>query len=267
MLLGHPDTTHPLRGGGTLWLLDPTPNRAEPHRAQMMNTPKMMLVLCLTCLLSVVGCASDPAVPTTPEAEFTPLFDGRSLKGWRAVGGDAAFTVDKGEIVGVCENTKKNSFLRTERQYDDFEFRCQFKWDTPGNSGVQFRSHQYPSTDPLRANQVYGYQFELDSSARAWSGGLYEEGRRGWLVNLEGDSEAMAMKRNAVNLEGWNDIVIQCKGDLIRTWLNGVSIVNHRDTEGFYPLSEGFFALQVHAGGKGTFRWRNLRIKEYEPED
>lgn len=212
------------------------------------------------------GCASDnPPVPATPESDFVPLFDGQTLDGWERVGGEATYKAEDGAIVGTCDNTERNTFLRTVKTYRDFEFRCQFKWDVQSNSGIQYRSHQRPSTERRYAGQVYGYQFELDPSDRAWSGGLYEEGRRGWIVNLEGDDKAA--KRAAINLDGWNDIVIECRGNRIRTWLNGVSIVNHRDTDGDFPLTEGFFALQVHSGSKGVMRWRNLRIKEYPTDD
>lgn len=231
-----------------------------------MTTLKILPLLFLMCAFAITGCATDnPPVPTTDEADFTPLFDGQSLAGWTVVGGEASFDVDNGEIVGTSENATKNTFLRTVKAYDNFEFRCQFKWDRPGNSGIQFRSHQRPAAHPRNPKQVYGYQYELDSSARAWSGGLYEEGRRGWLVNLDGEKNAF--KREAVNLQDWNDIVIECRGNRIRTWLNGVSIVNHEDLDGNYPLPEGFFGLQVHAGGTGQVRWRNLRIKELRIDD
>jgi hypothetical protein len=220
--------------------------------------------------LVALGCASPPDVPDTPEAEFIPLFNGENLDGWEVVGGDAAFSVEGGDIVGVCKNTKQNTFLRTTKTYRDFEFRCQFKWDTPGNSGIQYRSHRYPDSDPDNPGRVYGYQFELDSSPRAWSGGLYEEGRRRWIVDLgspDDEEDDNAERRAAVDLDGWNEIVIECKGNRIRTWLNGVSIVDHIDEDGEYPLLEGFFALQVHAGGTGRFRWRDPRIKELVVEE
>lgn len=234
-----------------------------------MNTGLQRVLFAMLLLVGFglfVGCTSDnPPVPTTPEAEFTPLFDGQSFNGWKPVGGTAVFKIEDGEVVGICGNAKKATFLRTEKMYADFEFRCQFKWDSPGNSGIQYRSHQRPSTEPIDPGRVYGYQFELDPSERAWSGGLYEEGRRGWIVNLQGEDNAL--KRDAIKLDGWNDIVIECRGKRIRTWLNGISIVSEVDDDGSFPLTEGFFALQVHAGAKGVFRWRNIRIKEYPVGD
>ena len=228
------------------------------HILRHLFLPVLMIVM-----LGSIGCAAGvPPVPTTPESEFTPLFDGASLDGWRVVGGDATFRVENGEIVGVCDNTRANTFLRTDKTYRDFEFRAQFRWDQPSNSGIQFRSHQRPSSDEVDPGRVYGYQFELDPTQRAWSGGLYEEGRRGWIVKLEGEDNLE--RRAAVKLNGWNDVVIECRGNRIRTWLNGVSIVNHEDADTNWALAEGFFALQVHSGGSGAMRWRNLRLMELD---
>lgn len=251
--------------------------KMDPSPTDLFRVPVMKRHLIASLFFLVggatlgIGCTSGPPdVPETPEAEFTPLFNGNDLDGWEVVGGEAAYRVQDDSIIGVCKKTKKNTFLRTQKTYRDFEFRAQFKWDTPGNSGIQFRSHQYPSTDEDNPSRVYGYQFELDSSARAWSGGLYEEGRRGWIVDLgkpEDSEDNNVERRNAVKLDDWNEIVIQCKANRIRTWLNGVSIVDHIDADGEFPLLEGFFALQVHAGGSGQFQWRNLRIKEFEPEE
>ena len=231
----------------------------------MNRLHNLALTVLLGLSLLAVGCKSQTSsVPRTPESQFTPLFNGKDLTGWHKVGGDATYTVENGEIVGVCKNTKQNTFLRTDKIYADFEFRCQFKWDIHGNSGIQYRSHQKADADGNETGRVYGYQFELDSSPRAWSGGLYEEGRRGWLYNLKADDKAD--KRAAIKLDDWNDVDILCKGNHIRTWLNGVEIVDYVDEDAANALSEGFFGLQVHAGGSGQMRWRNLRIKQLTAE-
>lgn len=212
---------------------------------------------CGTLNAQGTGAAADDA-----EAGFVSLFDGETLDGWRKVGGNATYHVEDGVIIGICDNSKPNTFLRTEATYADFEFRCEFKWGETSNSGIQYRSHQY-GDDHRQPGRVFGYQYELDPSERAWSGGVYEEGRRGWLQNLEGDDKAD--KRAAVKLDDWNQVVIRCEGNHIRTWLNGVAIGDYVD-EADEALTEGFFALQVHSGTSGTMMWRNLRVKELNAE-
>lgn len=220
----------------------------------------------LTCFVAFsLGCVLDGNPEAeAPAAEFTPLFDGKTLDGWRSVGGDAEYLVQDKTIIGICDKTARNTFLRTEKTYSDFEFRCQFRWDHVSNSGIQYRSHQKVAKDGKETGRVYGYQFELDPSKRAWSGGLYEEGRRGWLANLEGEKNKA--KRAAIKLDDWNDVVIRCEGNRIQTWLNGVAIVDHTDNDKDKALTEGFIALQVHSGNKGIMKWRDLKIKELDKD-
>lgn len=226
------------------------------------TTVQLFLLLAMTWL--VVGCetAQSPAARTL-ETEFKPIFNGKTLDGWYRVGGQATYTVDNGELVGTV-GPGGNSFLRTKKTYADFEFRCEFKWDIPSNSGIQYRSHQKPNGEGEPTGTVYGYQYEMDPSDRAWTGGMYEEGRRGWLENVAG--EANAAKRAAIKLNEWNEAVIRCEGRHIQTWLNGVQISDFTD-EADNALTKGFFALQVHWGKQGQIRWRNLRVKELNVQD
>lgn len=98
------------------------------------------------------------------------------------------------------------------------------------------------------------YQCEIDPSPRAWTAGVYDEGRRGWLFPLTGLAEA----QKAFKPADWNEFTIQAIGPNIKTWLNGVPCADLVDTADL----EGFIALQVHSGKEGQIRWRNLRIRE-----
>ena len=225
------------------------------------TVPLIRLSLILLAMNLCQGCAMGAAQSGDG---FVPLFDGETLDGWCVVGGNATFRVDDGEIVGTGALDGPNTFLRTVRDdFRDFEFRGQFKWDTPGNSGIQFRSRHKGDSSGQREGPVFGYQYEIDSSERAWTGGLHEESRRGWLVPLRGDSNTH--KREAVDLSGWNDVVIRCEGRRIQAWLNGVATVDYID-ESDRALPTGFFGLQIHWTHQGQapsqLRWRDLRIKE-----
>jgi hypothetical protein len=101
---------------------------------------------------------------------------------------------------------------------------------------------------------MVGYQIEVDSSTRAWSGGLYEQGRRGWLQNLATNEPA----RKAFKPGEWNHYRIVCVGDSIRTWVNGVAAADYRDSMDL----EGVIALQVHSGRNVRVAWRNIRIQD-----
>ena len=112
---------------------------------------------------------------------YTNLFDGKTLNGWKRLVGAGEYTVENNMIVGTTVAGSPNTFLATEKEYGDFilEFDAKID-DTASNSGAQVRSHF--AADEMNANnkgRVYGYQVEEDPSSRAWSGGIYEEGRRG----------------------------------------------------------------------------------------
>ena len=205
-----------------------------------------LLSLCL-------GGVSAFAADESDEKGFGPLFDGKTLDGWKKVGGGATYRVEDGMIVGEV-GPGANTFLRTDRTYGDFVLKLDFKLDVPGNSGIQFRSHQQNGD-----GRVFGYQYEIDPLPRAWSAGIYDEGRRGWLYPLEGHDEA----RKALDLTGWNAVVIEARGPRIRTTLNGVLCADLLDTADL----EGFIALQVHAGKAGTIRWKNIRLRELKSGD
>lgn len=186
---------------------------------------------------------------------FEPLFDGETLDGFVQRGGKAAYFVEAGTIVGETRPNTDNSFLCTEREFSDFELRLEFWIDAEANSGIQIRSQSVPT---YQDGRVHGYQIEIDPSDRAWTGGLYDEARRGWLCSLEHNPEARA----AFKQGAWNEFRIVCDGDHIRSWLNGVPAADHHDA----MTAQGFIALQVHGVGDREaplrVRWRNLRIRE-----
>jgi len=201
-------------------------------------------------LLVFVFCFAD----TLKAADWEMLFDGQTLKGWKRLGGLADYRVEAGAIVGTSKPGTPNSFLCTKRSYGDFIVEMELKVDPPLNSGVQIRSNSLVS---YRQGRVHGYQVEIDPSHRAYSGGIYDEARRGWLDSLK-DNEAA---RNAFRNNAWNKYRIKAVGDSIKTWVNSVPAADLVDS---MTLS-GFFGLQVHstkAKEPLTVRWRNIRIQD-----
>ena len=189
------------------------------------------------------------------EAQWTPLFNGKDLKGWKQLNGNAPYTVVDGAIVGTAVPNQPNSFLATEQDYQDFILELEFAADSTMNFGIQFRSE---SRADYQNGRVHGYQMEIDPSDRAWSGGIYDEGRRLWLYSLEFNPAA----KKAYKRAGWNHYRIEAIGKEVRTYVNGVPAAHLIDT----MLTRGFIALQVHAIYKPEdvgrqIKWRNIRIQ------
>ncbi len=90
--------------------------------------------------------------------------------------GNATYEVEDGIITGTTVADTPNTFLTTNEMYGDFIFEIEVKVDPVVNSGIQIRSNSFPY---YRNGRVHGYQVEIDPSDRAWSGGIYDEARRG----------------------------------------------------------------------------------------
>ncbi|HPT32095.1 MAG TPA: DUF1080 domain-containing protein, partial [Prolixibacteraceae bacterium] len=138
------------------------------------------------------------------------LFDGKDLKGWKQLNGKALYEVRNGEIIGKTVANTPNSFLVTEKEYGDFVLTLDLMVESDMNSGIQFRSESKPD---YQNGRVHGYQCEVDPSTRAWSGGIYDEARRGWLYTNELNPAAKA----AFKVGKWNHYKIECIGNSIRT--------------------------------------------------
>ena len=188
------------------------------------------------------------------EDGFVPLFNGQDLTGWTIKGGDARYFVEDGNIVGVVNDERRNTFLCTEQEFENFIFKAEFKFDQNFNSGIQFRSNARPSGD---REVVYGYQCEMEPAGM--TGAIYDEARRNRWVNVVTD-ELRDKTRQHFKHGEWNELKIQCIGPSIRTWLNGELITDIFDT----MTARGFFGLQVHSASNfgAQVRWRNIRIKE-----
>lgn len=188
------------------------------------------------------------------QEKWEPLFNGKNLKGWKKVNGKAEYKIVDGTIVGISKLNTPNTFLATEKNYGDFILEFDFKVDDGLNSGVQFRSL---SLKDYQDGRVHGYQFEIDPAERAWTGGVYDEARRGWLYPMTVNPPARTAFKNGQ----WNTARIEAIGNSIRTWVNGIACANVWDD----ATLSGFIALQVHSiGDKAqegkTVSWKNIRI-------
>src|SRR3954469_13960086 len=195
---------------------------------------------------------------------WTPLFDGKTLDGWKVNGGTARDAAEDGAIVGTTTEGSPNTFL-CKGDYKDFELELEVRCDPQLNSGVQVRSHVYGKDDPdprnrRRAGVVYGPQCEIARKETGTAGRFYDEGRRGqWLAEIKPQA------RDAFKDDDWNRYRIVVQGNRYRSWINGFAASDFTDDVD----KSGFVGLQVHGIAKGTgpyqVRWRNIRIRGLRP--
>ncbi len=186
-----------------------------------------------------------------------PLFDGQTLDGWAPRGGDGAFAVEDGAIVGTPGGAP--TFLMTERSFTDFELSYEVRVEGGLNSGVQIRS-RVAGGFGQRGGKVRGLQVEVDPSARRYSGGVLDHGGRGWLNPLIEKPYA----RRAWRAGEWNRVDVAARGPLIRTWVNGVPAARLMDARD----ASGRIGLEVPAAkgdGAGRVRFRGLKLREIGP--
>lgn len=203
------------------------------------------------------------------------LFNGSNLDGWD---GDQNFwSVEGGAILGRITTanrlTKSTCLVWRNGELDDFELRLSFKLDG-GNSGVQYRS-----TD-LGGHVVVGYQADIDADG-AYTGALFEEGGRGMLaqsgqktvVGLDHKPSVIGSIAERRRLQaklkksGWNEYAIIARGYHLQHFVNGQLFIDVTDHDDEQRKLSGVLALQLHAGGPMTVRFKDIRLKRLPREE
>jgi hypothetical protein len=195
------------------------------------------------------------AVNVQAQDGWTNLFNGENLNNFEKRQGTADYLVEGNQLIGISKVGSPSTYLCTKERYSDFIIEVDVKIDMGLNSGVQFRSN---SVESFKNGQVHGYQAEIDVSERKWSGGIFDQSRRGWIYPVTMNKKG----QNAFQNGAWNKYRIEAIGNTIRTWVNGVQVTNLVDD----MTAEGFIAFQVHSIGNNKerdglkVRWREARI-------
>ncbi len=188
--------------------------------------------------------------------QWVDLFDGKTLTGWKQVNGTAKYEVVDGTIKGTTVEGSPNSFLCTEKAFQDFELEFEVNVDSRLNSGVQIRSNAF---EDYQNNRVHGYQVEIATNGTA--GSIYDEARRNGWVNPK---QVSPESKTAFKDGQWNQFRVVCAGKRMRTWINGIPVADVMDA----MTSKGFIGLQVHSfegDSPASVQWRNIRIRERIP--
>lgn len=180
--------------------------------------------------------------------EWTPLFNGKDLSGWRA-NDQSKFKVEKGILIGF-QNDGKGADLRTEKSYSDFELRFTYKMKWPGNSGIWFRNL---------------YQFDLlEMKPLTLSGAFYYPKCPSTFVWTNKD-ESIEKKNE------WNEGLIYANGNRIIFWLNGQMLGDETLDPQVHRISKsGTIGVQVHGGDafKGMqVAFQKIDIRKLNPGD
>jgi len=194
--------------------------------------------------LSLAGCSSPSSLPTN--RPFTPLFNGRDLTGWVKVL-DSDWTVDGGILTSRQDRRGRRegeSWLITERQFQDFVLRAEFRLTAGGNSGIFLR-------DPI----PLAVRLAADDGGKApWDAGFEAQ------INAEdpnyptGSIWEIAKAPAGLHRPGeWSELLIEVKGMHVKTWVNGKLAVDATQSRS----EKGAIGLQRH----GTPQYRDKLIE------
>lgn len=211
-------------------------------------------VLIVAAALGALAWAQAPAAKKERPARRGPLteqwvslFNGKDLTGWAPIGKER-WVVEDRAIFGQGI-TSEYGYLATEKEYKNFHLSLQFKCEADGNSGVYIRTKFEPGTPRV----IEGFQVEIDRVLNHHTGGLYGDGK-GWLVWPAAENETV------VRAYDWNDMLIVVEDNRVVTRLNGVPLVDFTNPDP--RSSDGVIALQLHSGGEGRMRFKDIYIRD-----
>lgn len=209
---------------------------------------KHFAIICASLVLFQPRWAASQPAPSTSEG-WTRLFNGKNLDGWKPYG-DEKWVAENGTILGESA-AKKYGYLVTDLTYRDFDLRVRFKGEANGNSGLFFHCKITGASE--QGPDIEGVQAEVDPTPGQHTGGLYESGGRGWLIQPTPEGE------KALKSGEWNLLEVSAHGSHVITRLNGTVIADYHDPAP--KFTEGAIALQIHTGGGVKVRWKDIEIR------
>lgn len=131
---------------------------AKDEKGRLVHKEALPDVQCLSLIPTKEKATSTP-MDILKGFKGKPLFNGKTFKGWTGNNGDNSmkwFRIEEGAIIGgsIEKDIPKNEFLRSDREYSNFELRLKFKIncaDDSYNAGIQFRSQ--PQTEKNKEHE------------------------------------------------------------------------------------------------------------------
>lgn len=183
------------------------------------------------------------SVSVLSAAEPVSLFNGKNLDGWKSsANGDFPFwTVKDGVLRAQSSPGKQGNYLWTKKEYASFVLTLDFKYGAGIiDSGVMLRGEN----DQIQIG-ISG-SLKRDLTAAPYIPG------KGYPVESK---EAIA----ALKKDDWNTLKIEAKGNVYKTWLNGVEGITYTSES---AKEKGPLGLQIHPGNEMQIDFRNIYIIE-----
>lgn len=195
-----------------------------------------------------LGVGAGRGLAAEAEPEFKPIFNGTDLTGWREVQGKpGSFRVENGELLGERKGGT-GYWLSTEEKYGNFILKLEYMLPKGGNSGVFLRVPSYEG----RTSQA-GMEIQLLDDGH--KKGTPSAGDTGAVYQVTAAKAYVARPAGE-----WNDLTIECRGDLIRVTING-QLINETNMAEHPKLAQrpraGYLGLSAHTH---LVRFRNVQL-------
>lgn len=224
--------------------------------------PNVRAAVLALALAAGLGTGSAPAAGPAQEPEWTNLFDGRSLDGWKAADHPEAWTVKDGTL--ACDGDRSHLFYVGPvqgAQFGDFEAEFEVLTEPGANSGVYFHAAWqdtgWPST---------GFEMQVNNTQPAFAGdtgNAYREHKKtGSLYGIRNTYKALARDGE------WFTLRLRVEVPRVRIHVDDVLVVDYVEPQGEVPgltpplnrLAKGTFALQCH-DTKSQVRYRRVAVR------
>lgn len=181
------------------------------------------------------------------DTEWTSLFNGKDLTGWRVSEHPESVTAASGMIIVYGE--RAHAFYEGDdgkAEFKNFHFKAQVLTTKGSNSGIYFHTRYLEKGWPNR-----GYEAQVNNTQR-------DVKKTGGLYNVKDNFKAPVLDGE------WFDYEIIVKGKHIVIKINGETISDYTEPDDLdrpeRQLSTGTFALQAHDPGSLVL-YRNLKVK------
>jgi hypothetical protein len=190
-----------------------TRTAASPVAASTFHPPMKSFLLLLALGLPAFAAPNDPT-PEELKDGFKPLFDGKSLDGWRTY--KAAEPKPQWQVVdgAITLTAGGGGDLITREQFADFELRWEWKIAAEGNSGVMWRVAETAEPSSRTGPE---YQLLDPASKGKFLGEVQKGNVGGALYDLVPAKPELSKPAGE-----WNDSRLVVKGGHIELHLNGV---------------------------------------------
>ncbi|MHA4842572.1 3-keto-disaccharide hydrolase [Flavitalea antarctica] len=209
-----------------------------------------MKLITIVFFLATVYCCST-AKKTTAKDGWIPLFDGKTLSGWRVNENDSTFSIENGAI--KVNGRISHIFYEgpvMNHNFKNFEFKARVMTTPGSNSGIYFHTAFKPKGFPSK-----GYEVQVNNSHTDWrrTGSLYA---------------VQDVRKTYVRDDEWYTEYIKVQGKNITIKINDSTVVEYTEPDGIENtkgraekrLGNGTFALQGH-DPKSKVYYKDIFVK------